>query len=96
MLHGVGAETPTQVVTFLAAAQAGGTVAGIIVLMIFLVGLFISNGVITVASAYGFREASRRRRAQLVLGTATAVISIGVGVLFVVGEDSVLPAFFAG
>ena len=96
MLHGVGAETPTQVVTFLAAAQAGGVAAGIVVLVTFLVGLFVSNTAITVASAYGFREASRRRRWQLGLGAVTAVVSLLVGVLFALGQDATLPAFFAG
>jgi high-affinity nickel-transport protein len=96
MLHGVGAETPTQVVTFLAAAQAGGVAAGMVVLVTFLVGLFASNTVITVASAYGFREASRRRSWQMGLGAVTAVVSLVVGVLFALGQDATLPAFFAG
>jgi high-affinity nickel permease len=96
MLHGVGAETPTQVVTFLAASQSGGVAAGLAVLVAFLVGLFASNTVITVASAYGFREASRRRAWQLGLGAVTAVVSLVVGVLFALGQDATLPAFFAG
>ncbi len=96
MLHGVGAETPTQVVAFLAAAQAGGTAAGIGVLVVFLTGLFVSNLGITIASAFGFKEAARRRRAQMVLGGATALVSLVVGVLFLLGESAVLPAFFGG
>lgn len=96
MLHGVGAETPTQVVTFLAASRAGGTLAGIGVLVAFLVGLFISNTGITVVSAYGFKEASKRRRVQMSLGAVTAVVSLVVGVLFALGQDAVLPVFFSG
>jgi len=96
MLHGVGAETPTQVVAFLAAAQAGGTTAGIAVLVVFLAGLFISNFGITLASAFGFKEAARRQRAQVILGGATALVSLVVGVLFLLGESAVLPAFFGG
>lgn len=96
MLHGVGAETPTQVVIFLAAADAGGTGAGIAVLGAFLVGLFITNTLIAVTSAYGFRSAEGRRRFQIVLGSVTAVVSIVVGVLFALGEEAVLPAFFGG
>jgi len=96
MLHGIGAETPTQVVTFLAAAQAGGVAAGMVVLVTFLVGLFASNTAITIGSAYGFREAGRRRAWQLGLGALTAVVSLVVGVLFALGHDATLPAFFAG
>ena len=39
MLHGIGAETPTQILIFTAAAGAGGKAAGIAVLGAFLVGL---------------------------------------------------------
>jgi high-affinity nickel-transport protein len=94
MLHGVGAETPTQVVIFLAAAEAGGTTAGLAVLITFLVGLFTTNTVITVATAYGFRSADRRRRFQMVLGGVTAVVSLVVGTLFALGQEAVLPGFF--
>jgi high-affinity nickel permease len=96
MLHGVGAETPTQVVAFLAASRAGGTAAGVFVLVAFLVGLFLSNTLMTVASAYGFKEAARRRRVQLSLGIVTAAVSLVVGGLLVLGQDAVLPAFFVG
>ncbi len=96
MLHGVGAETPTQVVTFLAASQAGGTGAGMAVLATFLVGLFLSNTAVTLGATYGFKEAMQRPRVQRVLGAVTAVVSLVIGVLFLLGQDAVLPAFFAG
>lgn len=96
MLHGVGAETPTQVVTFLAAAQAGGTGAGLAVLVTFLVGLFLSNTAVTIGATYGFKEAMQRPRVQRILGAITAVVSLVIGVLFLLGQDAVLPAFFAG
>ena len=53
MLHGIGAETPTQVVIFLTAAGAGGPIAGIVILVVFLVGLLSSNTLITFGSAFG-------------------------------------------
>lgn len=96
MLHGIGAETPTQVVTFLAASRAGGTGAGIAVLVVFLVGLFVANGVISWMFSYGFTASGRRQRVQLALGVVTATASLIVGVLFALGQDAVLPAFFAG
>ncbi|MBI5156564.1 MAG: hypothetical protein HZA58_00975 [Acidimicrobiia bacterium] len=96
MLHGVGAETPTQVVTFLAAAQAGGAGAGLVVLVTFLIGLFMSNTAITLGTTYGFREAMQRPTVQRRLGAITALMSIVLGVLFVLGMDAALPAFFAG
>lgn len=96
MLHGVGAETPTQVVTFLAASRAGGTAAGITVLLAFLVGLFVANGIISWLFSYGWQATGRRQGIQLTLGALTAVASLAVGVLFALGQDAILPAFFGG
>ncbi len=96
MIHGVGAETPTQVVVFLAAASAGGVPAGIGVLLIFVLGLVIANSAITTASVFGFALASKRQSVQIGFGIFTAAMSIGVGLLFMTGNDAILPAFFAG
>jgi high-affinity nickel-transport protein len=96
MIHGVGAETPTQVLIFLAAAGAGGTVVGISVLIAFLVGLLASNSLITVGSAYGFLSASRNFAVYATVGVIVGVFSLVLGVLFLFGLESVLPAFFGG
>ncbi len=96
VLHGIGAETPTQVVVFLAAASAGGLAAGLIVLFAFVAGLVAANSAITIASAFGLAAAAKRRRVQVAMGALTAVMSILVGGLFLFGIDGALPAFFAG
>ena len=95
-LHGIGAETPTQVVVFLAAATAGGVAAGVAVLIAFVAGLVAANSAITFASAFGLAAAAKRRRVQIAMGVSTAAMSIAIGVLFVVGIDGMLPAFLAG
>jgi len=95
-IHGVGAETPTQVVVFLAAASAGGVWAGLAVLFVFVFGLVIANSAITTASVFGFSMASRSQAVQIGFGVFTAAMSIGIGVLFLTGNDAILPAFFAG
>lgn len=95
-IHGIGAETPTQVVVFLAAASAGGVWAGFVVLLVFVLGLVASNSAITLASVSGFSMASRSQNVQIGFGVFTAVMSIGIGVLFLTGYDAILPAFFAG
>ena len=49
MIHGVGAETPTQVLIFLAAAGAGRPGGrGLRCSLAFIVGLLVANSVITV------------------------------------------------
>ena len=59
MIHGVGAETPTQVVIFLTAAGAGGKFAGVVLLGCFLIGLVSSNSLIAVASTFGLLGATK-------------------------------------
>jgi high-affinity nickel-transport protein len=96
MLHGVGAETPTQILIFTAAAGAGGKGAGIAVLGSFIVGLVVSNSIITAGSAFGFLEASKNFAIYATVAVLTGVFSLVIGVLFVLGQDSLLPGFFAG
>jgi len=95
-LHGIGAETPTQVLIFLAAAGAGGPIAGLFVLAVFLVGLAISNSVITLSSAFGFLAASRRFGVYASVGAITGVVSLGIGILFLAGRETMLPAILGG
>jgi high-affinity nickel-transport protein len=96
MLHGIGAETPTQILIFTAAAGAGGEGAGVAVLAAFLVGLMSSNSIITVGSAYGFLRASKNFALYASVAVITGTFSLLLGILFVLGKDSLLPAIFAG
>jgi High-affinity nickel-transport protein len=96
MIHGVGAETPSQVVIFLAAAGAGGTAVGVMVLVAFLVGLLTSNTLITLGSAFGFLSASRNFAVYVTVAVVVGAFSLVLGVLFLFGQESVLPAFFGG
>ena len=96
MVHGVGAETPTQIVIFLAAAGAGGKAVGEAVLMAFIVGLLISNSLITFGSAVGFIRASKNWAVYVSIAVITAVFSLVIGTLFLFGKGAVLPAIFGG
>jgi high-affinity nickel-transport protein len=96
MIHGVGAETPSQVLIFLAAAGAGGPAVGVVVLVAFIVGLLVSNSLITLGSAYGFLSASGNFAVYAAVGVTVGLFSLALGVLFVLGRESVLPAFFGG
>ncbi|MDP8956164.1 MAG: hypothetical protein M3N24_04290 [Actinomycetota bacterium] len=96
MIHGVGAETPTQVLIFLTAAGAGGRAAGVAVLIAFIIGLLGSNSLIAVGSAWGFLRASTNFPLYAAVAVLTAGFSLVLGTLFVLGKESVLPAFFGG
>jgi len=95
-LHGVGAETPTQVLIFLAAAGAGGTSAGIAILIAFLFGLFTANTLVTVGSAYGFVSATRHPGAYMALASVPALVSLTLGTLYLAGASSAIPPLLGG
>jgi high-affinity nickel-transport protein len=96
MLHGIGGETPTQVLVFAAAAGAGGRAGGVAVLAAFIVGLLSSNTVVALASTFGFVHATKRWSVYATISVVTALFSLAVGGLFVAGHGTVLPALFGG
>jgi hypothetical protein len=79
------------VVLFLAAAGAGGVLAGLSVLVVFLLGLVAANTTITLIATFGFRHVANRARLYLAIGAITAVLSLVVGTLLLVDQGSVLP-----
>jgi High-affinity nickel-transport protein len=96
MLHGVGAETPTQVVLFVAAAGVGGAVAGLGLLVAFIVGLLCSNTTVALVAAFGSLGAAKRWWLTVTVSLLTAASSLVIGVLFLTGHATSLPALFSG
>jgi len=96
LLHGVGAETPTQVVIFLAASGAGGVSAGLVVLATFLVGLFTANSALAIASASGFLAAGRSFKIYASVSAVTGIASLVLGLIFLLGRTAILPTLFGG
>ena len=91
MIHGVGAETPTQLLLFVTIAGVGGATEGEVLLAAFLVGLLSSNTAITLASAFGYVRASKNWRIYVGVALLTATFSLVIGTLFVLGKGSLLP-----
>jgi hypothetical protein len=96
MLHGIGAETPTQVLIFLAAAGAGGVAVGLLLLGCFIVGLLASNTLIALAATAGFLGATKNFKIYATVSLLTAGFSLVIGSLFLFGSAHLLPAFFGG
>ena len=91
IIHGLGAETPSQLLLFLLAANLGGTSRGLIGLGCFIVGLLMMNTLMT-ASASGIFAGSRHRpRLQLTVTSLTAAYSFVVGFIFLFGLSDKLP-----
>jgi hypothetical protein len=96
MIHGIGAETPSQIILFTTAAGVAGSIAGIVVLAAFVVGLFVGNTILAVASTMGFAEGRRMPRLYVLLAGVTALVSIYVGVLYAFDRADLLPRFLGG
>ncbi|HTU33551.1 MAG TPA: hypothetical protein VMF66_07085 [Candidatus Acidoferrum sp.] len=91
IIHGLGAETPTQLLVFLLAANLGGIGRGFLGLGMFLAGLLIMNTLMT-ASAVGIFGVSAAKPKILRLVIAfTAAYSLIVGTIFLFGASGVLP-----
>jgi hypothetical protein len=91
MIHGIGAETGTQVLIIAAVGGAAGQGLGVPMMAAFIAGLLISNTIIVVISATGFVASQVRDRLYLVIGVAAGVFSIVVGAMFLFGIENLLP-----
>ena len=94
-LHGVGAETPTQLLVFAAAVSADGRATSIGLLVCFLVGLVVSNTAVAAASTLGYQRVLRHRAVAGVLAAATALFSLVLGTSLLFGIGPSLPELLA-
>jgi len=91
MIHGVGAETGSQVLLIAAVGGASSSGLGIPMLLAFVVGLLISNLAIVLVSSVGFVSSQARERVYVAFGAVAGVFSLFVGGVFLLGLDAGLP-----
>lgn len=91
IIHGLGAETPSQLLLFLLAANLGGLTRGFLGLGMFLAGLLVMNTIMTAGAVgvFGF-GAAKPRMLRLAIGF-TAAYSLIVGTVFLFGSSGILP-----
>ena len=94
VVHGIGAETGSQALLLAAAAGATSALTGSILLIAFVVGLIVSNTLITIASSAGLVGTGRHHALHTVFGVIVAVFSLVLGSMFVLGTAGSLPALF--
>lgn len=92
VVHGLGAETPTQILLFLMAANLGGTAAGLLGLLMFILGLLVMNSLMCASAAGLFSASFARPKVMRALTLATAAYSIGIGAIFLFGTSGRLPS----
>ena len=92
VIHGLGAETPTQILLFLMAANLGGVGIGLLGLLMFIVGLLVMNTLMCASAAGLFSAILARPNALRAVTLATSAYSIVVGAIFLLGSPSTLPS----
>ena len=90
MLHGIGAETGTQILLITA---VGGSVQsiGLAMLFAFAGGLIFSNMLIGACGSLGFLSLKNYTRLYALSGACTAVFSLIIGAFFITGHIASLP-----
>jgi len=91
MLHGVGAETPSQLALFFLTANLGGASRGMLGLAAFAIGLVAMNALMTASMGGAFRASGRHPRFYHVIAWAGAAYSCVIGVIFLFGISDRLP-----
>jgi high-affinity nickel permease len=91
MIHGIGAETATQVLLIAAIGGAGSAGLGIPMMIAFIVGLLISNTLVILITSSGFLASQARQRLYVVVGVIAGTFSVVIGAAFVLGIEDVLP-----
>ncbi len=79
LLHGVGAETGTQVLLLSTVSSSGRSDVGSILIGCFIAGMFLSNIVVAAVVSSGALAARIATPVNLAIGTITASFSIWVG-----------------
>jgi high-affinity nickel permease len=92
MIHGIGAETGTQVILIASIGLASSQGLGIPMMIAFIVGLLISNSIVVLITATGFIASRFRERLYVAIGVVAGTFSLVIGTVFLLGLDGQLPS----
>ena len=92
LLHGIGAETPSQLGLFFLTKTLGGTSRGLVGLMAFAVGLVAMNALMTATMGGAFKASGHHPRVYQLIAWTGAAYSLIIGLIFLLGISSQLPA----
>jgi high-affinity nickel-transport protein len=92
MVHGIGAETPSQLALFFLAKSLGGTANGIMGLVAFCIGLVFMNALMTASMGGAFRASGHHPRFYHAIAWTGAAYSCIIGLIFLLGISDRLPS----
>lgn len=90
MVHGVGAETPTQILLFTTAAGIAGARGGIAVVGVFVLALLLGNTVLAAVASAGFSTGKKMPLLYMGLAAASAIVSMWVGASYLFDRPEML------
>lgn len=94
MIHGVGAETPSQMLLFAMTINTGVSASkefGVMIILAYSLGLIMANTIMGGLGAYGFIKSGEHQRLYRYTAFATGSFSIVIGMIFLTGVISSLP-----
>lgn len=91
VLHGVGAETPSQLALFFLTANLGGTSRGLMGLAAFALGLVAMNALMTASMGGAFHASGHHPRFYHLIAWTGAAYSCILGLIFLFGVSDRLP-----
>jgi high-affinity nickel-transport protein len=91
LLHGVGAETGSQVLIIAAVGGAASQGFGTAMMFAFIVGLLISNSAVALLTSTGFISSTRAKSLYVLVGCFAGLFSLLVGAYFTLGAGDQLP-----
>ncbi|MCF6095272.1 High-affinity nickel-transporter [Microaerobacter geothermalis] len=80
ILHGIGAETPTQVLIISTSLGFDNLAFAVLLLLLFTIGVIFSTIFITYAASWGFMKARFKRGVYIFIGSLTGVYSLFLGI----------------
>jgi high-affinity nickel permease len=95
MIHGIGAETGTQVLLIAAIGGASSRGLGLPMMAAFIVGLLVANSIVVFITATGFIASRLRERLYVVIGVIAGTFSLVIGAIFLFGLETNLPSIEA-
>ena len=90
MIHGIGAESPTQIAIF-TMSLGFGIILGITALVVFVAGMIMSNVIFGIMISTGFMQSLKSYKIYKYASIVSAATSLLVGSLMITGLGSILP-----
>jgi high-affinity nickel-transport protein len=90
MIHGIGAESPTQIAIFVM-SLGFGIILGVAALVVFVTGIIMSNIIFGIMISTGFIQSLKSYKIYKYASITSATTSIFVGSLMMMGFDFILP-----